>query len=103
MSRARGIKIGPRYQGWVLSGTLRQKSPDKLSETRADRWAMFTRWGMRCKARDRPGMRLPKYMNKLKIKLIIQLSEKIALTVRGELLSLPSCTHDHEFVSHLIY
>lgn len=97
MSRARGIKIGPRYQGWVLSGTLRQ------SETRADRWAMFTRWGMRYKASDRPGRRLPKYTNKLKIKLIIQLSEKIALTVRGELLSLPSCTHDHEFVSHLIY
>lgn len=75
----------------------------RQSETRADRWAMFTRWGMRYKARDRPGRRLPKYTNKLKIKLIIQLSEKIALTVRRELLSLLSCTHDHEFVSHLIY
>lgn len=87
----------------MLSGTLRQKSPDILSETRADRWAMFTRWGMRYKASDRPGRQLPKYTNKLKIKLIIQLSEKIALTVGRKLMPLPSFAHDHEFELHLIY
>lgn len=72
---------GPGDKDWAQIAGLgviwhASSEETRQSETRADRWTMFTRRGMRYE------VRVPKYTNKFKIKLIIQLSEKIALTVR---------------------